>query len=168
MPRIRPYCFASAWTHDRPGPALAYHMRRGYSLVELLIVVIVAGTLALLALPPIAVARDRLAVDAATRALVDAHHRARLIASTERRTLQLRLSAEWFTLHLPRAPGDTIERWRHSGPAAEGVSATGFPHQVTIAPSGLPLGLANNTYTLTRGAARRQVVVSRYGRVQVR
>jgi hypothetical protein len=65
-------------------------------------------------------------------------------------------------------PGDTAERWRHAGPLSEAVAVSGMPHQVLVAPSGIPFGVANNTYTLTRGTARRQVVVSRYGRVLLR
>jgi hypothetical protein len=40
-------------------------------------------------------------------------------------------------------------------------------HVTAFHPSGVAMGVANVTHVLTRGAARRQVVVSRLGRVRV-
>jgi prepilin-type N-terminal cleavage/methylation domain-containing protein len=143
-------------------------MRRGTSLLELLAVLAVLGVLSLIGLPPLRAAADRLAVDGAARAIVAAHTRARLLAVTEHRVMLLSLSSEQLVLRARRSAVDTVERWHHTGPGADGVGADGLPHQVLVAPSGITFGLANHTYTLTRGAARRQVVVSRYGRVQLR
>jgi prepilin-type N-terminal cleavage/methylation domain-containing protein len=147
---------------------LLSRMHRGHTLIELLIVLLLVGMLMALALPPVAAWRDRLAVDQAARLIVAAHTRARLVAATERRAMQLDLSAESLVLRPRAGAADSGERWRHPGPASSGVTVAGMPHQVLVAPSGLPFGLANNSYTLTRGAARRQVVVSRYGRVLLR
>lgn len=142
--------------------------RTGLTLVELLIVIILVGMLALIIVPPAVRLRDRLAVDHATRLLVAAHTRARLLAATERRAMQLDLQPDALVVRARLVPVDTAERWRHPGPASDAVTVTGMPHLLYIAPSGIPFGLANNTYTLTRGAARRQVVVSRYGRILLR
>jgi hypothetical protein len=38
---------------------------------------------------------------------------------------------------------------------------------LSFAPSGVTLGFANATFVVSRGAARRQVVVSRLGRVRI-
>ena len=80
----------------------------------------------------------------------------------------LLLTPDSLRLSARLAPADTAPRWAHPGPASEGVASTGMPRQLAFAPNGIPYGLANNTYTLTRGGARRQVIVSRYGRIQVR
>ncbi len=143
-------------------------MTRGTTLTELLLVLTLLALLAGLALPGFASARDQWAVQEAARAITDAHARARLLALAERRTILLTLDADSIVLRARLAPGDTVLRWRAPGPAANGVAVTGLPHRLTFAPTGIPFGFANNTYTITRGGAQHQVVVSRYGRVQVR
>ncbi len=142
-------------------------MRTGTTLLELLIVVLVAGMLAIIVLPGIAALHNRLAVDAASQALVAAHTRGRVAAQAEHRSMVLTLTADSLVLRAVESPTDSVERWRGTGPAAEGVSTTGMPHLVTFAPSGVTMGLANATYALTRGSAQKQVIVSRYGRVRV-
>jgi prepilin-type N-terminal cleavage/methylation domain-containing protein len=143
-------------------------MRHGYTLAELLLVLTLLGLLSLLAIPGAVGLRDRLSVERAARLIVEAHRRAQLLATTEHRVMLLQLTADSLVLSARLAPAATAPRWRHSGPGTEGVAGTGLPRQLAFAPNGIPYGLANNTYTLTRGAARRQVIVSRYGRIQVR
>jgi len=142
-------------------------MSRGTTLPELLLALIVLGLLTLLAVPAAGRLRDRLAVEAAAQALAGAHARARLVAVTERRNVLLTLAADSLIVHAIESPADTIERWRSAGPAADGVQTTGLPRRISYAPSGVSMGFANGTYTITRGSARRQVIVSRYGRVRV-
>ncbi len=148
--------------------ALPCSMTHGYSLLELLIVLTLLGLLGLVAVPRATGLRDRLAVDRAARSIVEAHTRARLLATTEHRVMLLRLTRDSLVLAARVSPADTLPRWSHAGPEQEGVQGTGLPRQLAFAPNGIPMGLANNTYTLTRGAARRQVIVSRYGRIQLR
>ncbi|HWA16987.1 MAG TPA: GspH/FimT family pseudopilin [Gemmatimonadales bacterium] len=143
-------------------------MRKGYTLVELLLVVVLVGLLSLLGMRSAADLRDRLLVDQAARRLVDAHLRAQLLAATEHRVMLLVLRPDSIILAARISPADTASRWRQPGPGSLEVASTGLPKQVAFAPSGIPLGIANNTYTLTRGRARRQVIVSRYGRIQWR
>lgn len=143
-------------------------MRHGYTLIELLLVVTLLGTLSLIAIPAATGLRDRLLVDQAAQAIAEAHLRAQLLATTEHRVMLLALQSDSLTLSARVTPADTAPRWRRPGPGTDGVSSTGLPRRLAIGPNGIPLGLANNTYTLTRGQARRQVIVSRYGRVQVR
>jgi prepilin-type N-terminal cleavage/methylation domain-containing protein len=142
-------------------------MRRGLTLVELLIVILIAGMLATIALPGIAALHDRLAVDAAVQSLVAAHTRARTAALAERRTMVLTLTADSLVLRAVESPIDSIERWRGDGPADLGVTTTGMPRLIAFAPSGVTMGFANATYALSRGAVTRSVIVSRYGRVRV-
>jgi Tfp pilus assembly protein FimT len=142
-------------------------MRRGITLLELLMVIVLTTLLASLTLPAIGALHDRLAVDAVTESVVSAHTRARLVAVAERRVAVLTLTADSLVVRVVEAPGDTVFRWRGAGPGAEGVGVTGMPRSVLVAPSGVAMGVANGTYVLTRGAARKQVVVSRYGRIRV-
>lgn len=150
------------------GVLVSCRMRHGISLIELLVVLTMIGLLSLVVLPATGALRDRLIVESAARAIVDAHVRARLLAVTERRVMLLDLGVDSLVLRARISPVDSTVRWRHSGPAADGVTAVGMPWRVQVAPSGIPFGVANNSYTLTRGSARRQVVVSRYGRIQLR
>ena len=142
-------------------------MRRGVTLLELLIVIVITTLLASMALPAIGALHDRLAVDAVTEAVVAAHTRARLVAVVERRVAVLTLTADSLVIRIIEAPADTVLRWRGEGPTAQGVAVTGMPRSLLVGPSGAAMGVANGTYVLTRGAARRQVIVSRYGRIRV-
>jgi len=141
-------------------------MKRGVTLVELLVAITLAGTLLLFAVPSLGALRDRLAVEAATSGIVAAHARARIIARAERRLTILALTVDSAVVRVVEGP-DTLERWRGPGPREHGVEAGGFPRSILFAPSGVTLGLANASYLVARGTARKQVVVSRYGRVRV-
>jgi prepilin-type N-terminal cleavage/methylation domain-containing protein len=142
-------------------------MRNGVTLVELLLVIVLAGMLAAIALPSIVGLHDRLAVDAAARLVAGAHVRARTAALAEHRTMVLTLTADSLLLRAVESPIDTVERWRSEGPADHDVAVTGMPRLVSFAPSGVTMGFANATYALARGSALKQVIVSRYGRVRV-
>ncbi len=142
-------------------------MRRGVTLLELLIVILVTTLLVSLALPALGALHDRLAVDAVTEELVAAHTRARLVAVAERRVAVLTLTADSLVVRVVEAPLDTVVRWRGEGATAQGVLVTGMPRSVLVGPSGVTMGAAQRTYVLTKGTARKQVVVSRYGRIRV-
>lgn len=152
---------------QRKGERYTRSMSRGTTLLELLLVLILIGLASAMAVPGITRLRDRLAVDSAAQALAGAHTRARLVAVTERRNVLLTLAADSLIVHAIETPADTVERWRSAGPSAEGVITTGLPRRISYAASGVSLGFANGTYTITRGNARRQVIVSRYGRVRI-
>jgi hypothetical protein len=106
-------------------------------------------------------------VNQAAEVIVSAHTRARLVAIAERRIVVLTLTEDSLVLGVVESAVDTVLRWRGSGPAAEGVTATGVPRRVFFGPSGVTIGVANGSYVLTRGSARRQIIVSRYGRLRV-
>jgi type IV fimbrial biogenesis protein FimT len=142
-------------------------MPRGFTLVELLLTMTLAGVLLAIAVPGLGALRDRLTVDAAASAITAAHARARVVARTERRIAVLALTPDSIVLRVVVAPGDTLERWRGPGPGIGGVSTAGMPRIVLFAPSGVSMGLANGTYSVARGGFRKQVIVSRYGRIRV-
>ncbi len=165
--RVSSRRLASSRAPRRSAARLSWAMRNGITLVEMLLVLVIAAMLATVALPGIAGLHDRLAVDAAARAIVAAHTRARIAALAEHREMILTLTADSLRLAAVETPIDTIERWRGDGPSDEDVLVTGMPRQISFAPSGVTTGFANATYSLTRGSARKQVIVSRYGRVRV-
>jgi prepilin-type N-terminal cleavage/methylation domain-containing protein len=142
-------------------------MQRGVTLVELLIVITLAGTLLLFAVPSLGALRDRVAVETAASGIVAAHARARIIARAERRLTILALTLDSVVVRVVEGPVDTLERWRGAGPRAYGVETAGFPRSILFAPSGVTMGVANASYVVARGTARKEVVVSRYGRVRM-
>jgi prepilin-type N-terminal cleavage/methylation domain-containing protein len=142
-------------------------MKSGATLLELLVVLAIAGLVAVIVLPSIGALHDRLAVNQAAEVIISAHTRARLVATAERRIVVLTLTEDSLVLAVVESAVDTVLRWRGSGPAAERVAATGVPPRVFFGPSGVTIGVANGSYVLTRGSARRQIIVSRYGRLRV-
>lgn len=142
-------------------------MRRGTTLIELLLALAVLSLLLAIALPNLSDTRDRLLAREWAAELVAAHTRARFLALAEQRVMLLTISTDSLLVRAVGSAGDTTERWRSDGPAVSGVTLAGGPRTIAFAPSGVAFGLANATYTLTRGSAVKQVVVSRYGRVRV-
>lgn len=141
-------------------------MSRGTTLLEVLLVLVLAAVVTALAAPAAAALRDQLEVQEAASLVAGAHARARLLASVERRVMVLTLTADSLVLRAVESPADTTERWRAAGPALTRVDVTGFPRSVAFSPTGVAFGFANGTYGFSRGRARKQVIVSRYGRVR--
>jgi Tfp pilus assembly protein FimT len=141
-------------------------MSRGATLFEILLTLVLAGLVAAFAAPAAGALRDRLRVQEAAALVAGAHARARLLASVERRVMLLTLTPDSLVLRAVETPRDTVERWRAAGPVATGVAVSGFPRGIAFAPSGVAFGFANGSYGFSRGTARRDVIVSRYGRVR--
>lgn len=135
-------------------------MRRGFTLLELLLALTLVGLLLLLAVPKL----RGLAAGAALR-----HEAARLVAALDAgRGLALRSgSVAKVTL------GDSAYRIetdaggsRWPGPAGSGVRLTGASGgPIVFGAAGLATGASNRTLVLTRDGESRQVVVSRLGRI---
>ena len=140
--------------------------RRGHSLPELTVVLALAALISALGVPSVLHVSDRGRVEAAARQLVLAHREARLAAVTSGRTALLRLGGDSIELRLARG-GDTTLAWSRPGPRQFGVTVAGNDRTMRFIPVGYTIGVSNASYTLTRGAARRKVVISRMGRVRV-
>jgi prepilin-type N-terminal cleavage/methylation domain-containing protein len=139
-------------------------MRRGITLIELLLVLTVTGLLFGIVLPRFATLADGLAVEQAAQHLVGAHRRARMTAILESSQIVLTIAPESLVIRL--GSGGPAS-WRGSGPADGGVALAGGAKQIVFSPVGITTGLSNASFQLTRGNARRTVVVSRLGRARI-
>jgi len=140
-------------------------MSPGAALLELAIVIVLAGLLAAIAVPRARAALDYAAADAAAREITTAlavarqsaiRHgvRARLVIGADSLRGELWDGARW-------QPG---ARW--PGPAAHGVSVQVSNPIVTYAPNGVGWGASNTTVTLRRGSQIETITTSRVGRVR--
>ena len=148
----------------RPSPAILAPMRRGASLLELVLVLVIIGITLSIALPRASAYADRLAVHRAALDIVSAHRRARILAVLRSEMVELQVGAAELSI---RPRGDTIALWRADGPAATRVALAGPIRTLTFSPIGISTGLSNASFHLTRGAASKTVVVSRLGRVRL-
>ncbi|MGH7499336.1 MAG: GspH/FimT family pseudopilin [Gemmatimonadales bacterium] len=140
-------------------------MRRGMSLLELLLAIAVSGLLLGIALPRLSSLRDHLMVDEEVRRLVSAHRRARITAILQSTPVVLSIGPESLTIHAASEPD---VGWEEAGPTSRGVELAGGSKRLTFSPVGITTGVSNASFTLSRGAAARTVVVSRLGRLRVR
>ncbi|MGE5686440.1 MAG: GspH/FimT family protein [Gemmatimonadota bacterium] len=141
-------------------------MRTGATLGELLIILVVVAALAAVTVPSASVLLAGVYTERAARELMAAHRVARFTAIVRSRPALLHVFPESLVVSVLRGP-DTLAVWRAAGPAALGVSLEGPAYPLAFAPTGLPRGVANATYRLQRGATRRQVIVSRLGRLRI-
>jgi prepilin-type N-terminal cleavage/methylation domain-containing protein len=139
-------------------------MKRAFTLVELMLVLAVLGTLLVVGIPAVSRLLDVIEVDAAAAHIVAAHQRARMLAVTQSQVIRLVVDSLRIVMY-PRT--GTIPLWTEAGPNAARVTLAGPPRQFTFSPEGFTLGLSNASLQLTRGASRRTVVISRLGRVRV-
>lgn len=140
-------------------------MRHGVTLIELIFGLVVLGLLSSAALPAVAGLRDRYTVQAVAAAIAGAHNRARIRAVLEGQVTELEVRADSLILRV--GGGASVPTWAAPGPIASGVSLLSPARTLLFAPSGVTIGFANATFVVTKGAVRRQVVVSRLGRVRV-
>lgn len=139
-------------------------MRRGFTLLEIALVLAVIGLTFGIALPRLDALWNSLAVSRAAEEIVAAHRRARVLAVLRGRPVLLSVTRDSLTIRLAGASAD---EWGGSGPAAVGVSLPGPMRRITFSPVGLAMGLSNASFPLARGSATRTVIVSRLGRIRV-
>jgi prepilin-type N-terminal cleavage/methylation domain-containing protein len=144
-------------------------MRRGVTLLELLIVLVIVGVLAGMAIPGSAALADRLAVEHQAARLLTAYRSAWVAARMQQRLAILRISPDTLAIRTVSGAGapDTLLAWIAPGPRLAGVTLSSPAHTSVFAPDGLGMGLTNASHVLVKGRATRRVVVSRLGRVRV-
>lgn len=144
-------------------------MRRGFTLLELLIILAIIGLIAGTVIPGSAALADRLAVEHEAARLLTAYRSAWVAARAQQRLALLRISPDTLairTVSSSNAP-DTALAWIAPGPRQAGVTLVSPAHTSSFGPDGLGLGLSNTTHLLVKGNASRKVVVSRLGRVRI-
>ena len=144
-------------------------MRRGVTLLELLIVLTIVGLLAGMVVPSAASMADRLTVEHEAARLLVAYRSAWLTARVQHRLALLRITPDSLAIRTVGSAGaaDTLLTWLAPGPIAAGVQLRSPAHTTVFAPDGIAMGFANTTLVLERGRTVRRVVVSRLGRVRI-
>lgn len=140
-------------------------MRRGFTLVELTVVVAIVAIVTAVTLPRLAGILDWVAVDAAGQEVTAALAVARNTAVMQGTRARALIAAE--SLRVERWVGDSwgpIERW--PGPAGHGVTITVSNPTVVFDPIGLAWGVSNTKIELRRGDKVATITVSRVGRVK--
>jgi prepilin-type N-terminal cleavage/methylation domain-containing protein len=139
-------------------------MRRGYTLLELLVVLTIFGILLALVAPRWSGHRDRLAVHRATTEVASFYHTARYAAILRARPVRLEFAAAGLRA-VYESPADStfLER---PGPDRHGVALEASRAVIRIGPDGLGFGAANTRLVLRRGAAADTLTTSRLGRLK--
>lgn len=140
-------------------------MERGFTLLELAVVLVVAGFVLAIGLPRWGGVLDHIAADAAARDITSALAAARGAAVAQGRRIQVRITAD--SILLDTLGSESWGPWRsRSGPSARGVTLTTSNPIVAFAPSGITWGVSNTSIAVRRGSHVETVVVSRLGRVR--
>jgi prepilin-type N-terminal cleavage/methylation domain-containing protein len=130
-------------------------MRRGFSLLELVVVLSVTGTLLAIAVPPLVRWRESAAVRQASWEVISFYHTARYAAILRATRVRLEFGP------------DTLKAV-YEGPSDSTVALTVTRPVIEIAPNGLGWGAANTTLVFRRGAAADTLTTSRLGRLRRR
>jgi prepilin-type N-terminal cleavage/methylation domain-containing protein len=139
-------------------------MNRGFTLVEMALVLVIAGLVLGIALPRFAAVKQEVAVELAAQSIASAHRRARALAITS--GYPAILSVAEGSLRITLA-GAAQPHWESPGPGRQGVSIAGVPRDLTFSPLGITSGLSNATFRLSLGSSVRTVVLSRLGRLRI-
>ena len=138
-------------------------MRRGYSLLEQIVVLVVMGILLTLAGPRTASALDRAAVRDARMQLVSALGAARGSALARAERVSVAMDASAGILRILSGADTLLVR---SLRTELGVTFASTRDTVTYGASGRGYGATNSTIVLSRGAAAETVFVARLGRAR--
>jgi prepilin-type N-terminal cleavage/methylation domain-containing protein len=136
----------------------------GVTLIELAIVLAIAGLLAAVGVPRVSRWMDRLAVDRAGSEIAVFYARARLAAVFRSTRVRLEFSQDSLIAAYEGPADSAFLRW--SGPARHGVSLEVTRPVIRIHPTGVGWGAANTKLVLTRGAAAESLTTSRLGRLK--
>lgn len=140
-------------------------MRRGFTLVEMVMVLLIAGVAVSLALPRFGGLLDAIAADAAARDVTTA------LAVTRNAAVmwatRARLSISQDSLKIDRLEDGVWRPYaRWAGASSRGATLQVTNPEVIFGPTGVGWGAANTTVVLKRGLHVATVVMSRLGRVR--
>lgn len=140
-------------------------MRKGHTLLELLIVLAIVGICLLVGVPRVAGFLDWVAADGAAHDVSIALAVAREAAVEQGVTARLLIAAESLVVEVRDTSGWMLWR-RFPGPAARGVTLKVSNPEVVFSPLGAGWGASNTTITLERGGREERITTSRLGRVK--
>jgi type II secretion system protein H len=149
-------------------PGCAMNRRAGFTLIEMLIVVVVIGLMTLIALPRLNDAFAQSNLTSARAKVVSLFSTARANAAGTSRTTVLRLSGNrMYVVSWPRlkAGAGTIDTVTPVGNITTeyGVTATVSSDSILVDQSGL--GRNGSTIVLTKSGRADTIVINQYGRV---
>lgn len=137
--------------------------RRGFSLLELIVVILIAGIIGALALPRLANVRDAAAVRGAVGELGALYGAARQEAIARRAAVTVRIDTAGRAVELRVAD---VRLVRRALGETYGVSLGTNRDSTVYDPRGIGFGLSNVTIVVRRGAMVDTVTTSRLGRVR--
>ena len=140
-------------------------MRRGYTLLELVVVLALVGLLASFAIARLAPLLDWIAADGAARDVTTALAVTRTAAVLRGGRARLRIAVDSLRIDREGPAGwEPYVRW--AGPASAGVSLTVSNPEIVFSPLGIAWGLSNTRVVLRRGSQIETITTSRLGRVR--
>jgi prepilin-type N-terminal cleavage/methylation domain-containing protein len=142
-------------------------MRRGFSLLELVVVLSVTGTLLAIAVPPLVRWRASLAVHEASGEVISFYHTARYAALLRATRVRLEFGPDTLKAVYEGTSADSTFLIR-PGPSRLDVALTATRPVIEIAPNGLGWGAANTTLVFRRGSVADTLTTSRLGRLRRR
>lgn len=140
-------------------------MRRGFTLVEMVVVLALIALLTTFALARLAPVLDWIATDGAARDVTTALAVTRTAAVLRGARARLRIAADSLRIDREGPSGwESYARW--TGPASAGVSLTVSNPDVVFSPLGIAWGVSNTRIVLRRGSQVETITTSRLGRVR--
>jgi type II secretory pathway pseudopilin PulG len=161
--------------HTRPempstGPEPAALSRRGISLVEMVMVIVMIGMMLVVALPKAGELYDHTMVRSARTSLTNLYNATRVTARASNQVAVLRLNAGIVVLErnqsFPSTAKDTVTLGGqfHDFPGRYGVTITG-PDSIRVDPRGMLIDAGPHTWVFTRDGWSDSVIVNSYGRI---
>jgi prepilin-type N-terminal cleavage/methylation domain-containing protein len=140
-------------------------MSKGFTLLELMVVLLLAGALLALWLPRAGRLVDWLETERAVRDVTTALAVGRNGAVMQSTRARIQISAD--SLRIDRLEPDGWRPWwRLPGPSSHGVMLEVSNPTVTFGPTGMGWGISNTRIVLRRGSQAETITTSRVGRVK--
>ena len=140
-------------------------MSKGFTLLELMVVLLIVAALLALWLPRAARLQDWLETERAVRDVTTALAVGRHGAVMHSTRARIEIAAD--TLRIDRLEPDGWQPWwRLPGPSSHGVTLEVSNPIVTFGPTGMGWGASNTKIVLRRGSQAETITTSRVGRVK--